>query len=332
MRPLHAAAPRPESLGLHDRRVTMPSGASRPRTTRSCAHLRRPRGRRARERVPLGSRRPAPAFLPVSTADRDRTGTARPRSRRRHPAGDAGRPPYRPGHRGRDSGRVPARRGRPRRETPRALPGRARRRGVLLVRPHLRQRLPRTVAAAPAVHGGQPRPLDAPHRHRPHPRGPAVRRARAACRPQPHRAAHGGRLRSRPGPAGLAVRRRPRAAPNAAPGSASCRPIRTVGGHSPAAASPWPPSCPRPWWGSCGTCPTGPGARTSPNVLWTKGTSTSTTPKGRTRPTAPKHPARTPTGTRARPPRSAPRSAGPASGTAAGSSPGSAPPTRRPGS
>ena len=51
---------------------------------------------------------------------RRRPGTARPRRRRHHPAGDARRPAHRPGHRRQHGGRLPAHRGRGRRGPPRA--------------------------------------------------------------------------------------------------------------------------------------------------------------------------------------------------------------------
>lgn len=137
-----------------------------------------------------------------------RAGTAGPRRGRSHPAGDARRSAAGPGHRRRDRRHVPAGRGHGRRTAPRAVPRPAHRRGLLLVQPHLRQRLPRPVAAAAPVHGGQPRPLDAPHRPEPHPLGAPVRGPRPARRPEPHGPADRGGLRGRARPDGLAVRGR----------------------------------------------------------------------------------------------------------------------------
>ncbi|OMI36156.1 integral membrane protein [Streptomyces sparsogenes DSM 40356] len=146
-----------------------------------------------------GGRRPAPA----------RPGAAGPRRRRNHPAGDAHRPTDRAGHRRRDRRGLPARRRRRRRGAPAGLPRDPDPRGLLLVQPHLRQRRPRPVAAPAALHGRQPRPLDAARRrparaHRTHlrPRG-------AADRPQPHRPADRRGLRGGARPGRLAVRRRP---------------------------------------------------------------------------------------------------------------------------
>lgn len=135
--------------------------------------------------------------------------TPRPRSRRRRPRRAARRPAHRPRHRRLHRRRLPPHRGRRRRSTPRALRRAARPRGLLLVPAHLRQRRPRAVAAAPALHGGQPRPLG-PARHtlrRPRPaRGTHVRGPRTDPRAQPDRAADRGRLRGRARPVRLAVR------------------------------------------------------------------------------------------------------------------------------
>ena len=195
---------------------------------------------------------------------------------------------------------------------PERLPGRARPRGVLLVQPHLRQRRPRPVAAAAALHGGQPRPLDAPRPPRAGSRtSPAVRRAGAARRAQPHRAAGRRRLRGRPGPDGLAVRGHAPRAPGSTPGSASCprRARRRLVERSPAAASRSPPWCPPRSPACCGASRTAPGARTSPSRP----------------PAATSRPSRdTRTDDRT------PALAGPASGTAGGWSPGCAPRTPPP--
>ncbi len=126
------------------------------------------------------------------------------------PPGHARRPQDRADHRRPDRRRVPAHRGRRRRGAPRAVrrtPGPG---GVLLVQPHLRRRHPRVMAAAPALHGRQPRALDAPARPGRTPARPALRGPRPARRPRPHRPAHRRRLRGRARPDGLAVRRRPR--------------------------------------------------------------------------------------------------------------------------
>ncbi len=63
------------------------------------------------------------------------------------------------------------------------------------------------MAVAAAVHGGQPRPLDAPRRPGPHPHGPAVRTDGAARRAVPDGAAGRGRLRNGRRPDRMAVRR-----------------------------------------------------------------------------------------------------------------------------
>ena len=124
---------------------------------------------------------------------------------------------------------------------PRGLPRPARSRGVRLVQPHLRQRRPRPVAAAAAVHGRQPRPLDAPHRRRGREADRArLRPAGAAGRADPDRAAGRRRLRGRP---------RPRAWQCA--GTRACaEPHSWLGFLSPAADGGWwsqpgPPPRPR---------------------------------------------------------------------------------------
>lgn len=78
------------------------------------------------------------------------------------------------------------------------------------MQPHLRQRHPGPVAVAAALHGRQPRALDASRHPRPHPDGPPVRPARPAGRAHPHRAAGRRGLRGRPRPDRLAVRGHPR--------------------------------------------------------------------------------------------------------------------------
>lgn len=137
-------------------------------------------------------------------------GAPGPRSRRHHPPGDAERSAHGTDHRRRHRRRLPPRRRRRRRGTARRAPRRPGARGLRLVQPHLRQRLARPVAAPPAVHGGQPRPLDAPHqRGPPAPDRTPVRPPGTARRAQPHRAAGRGRLRGRPRPHRLAVRGHP---------------------------------------------------------------------------------------------------------------------------
>lgn len=78
------------------------------------------------------------------------------------------------------------------------------------MQPHLGQRHPRPVAAAPSVHGGQPRPLDAAQRTRPDADRPPLRAAGAARGADPDGAAGRRGLRGRARPGGLAVRGDPR--------------------------------------------------------------------------------------------------------------------------
>ncbi len=138
--------------------------------------------------------------------------TPGPRSRRSLPRRAARRPAHRARHRRLHRGRVPPHRRRRRRSPPRAVRGPARPRGLLLVPAHLRQRRPRPVAAAPALHGGQPRPLGPagrPHRTRRRSRtarGAHVRGPRTRPRAQPDRPADRRRLRGRARPRRLAVR------------------------------------------------------------------------------------------------------------------------------
>ncbi|MGX1246524.1 hypothetical protein RKD46_007628 [Streptomyces pseudovenezuelae] len=137
---------------------------------------------------------------------RNRPGTPGPRSGRHHAGEDARRSAHGADHRRRHRGRLPARRRRRRREETTRRPHRTGARGVRLVQPHLRQRHPRPVAAVAAVHGGQPRPLDASHGTRPQTDRASPRPAGTARRPDPDRPAGRRRLRGRPGPRGLAVR------------------------------------------------------------------------------------------------------------------------------
>lgn len=143
-------------------------------------------------------------------AARGRPGTPGPRSGRHHTREDAGRPAHRADRGRRHGGRLPARRGRRRGVPARGAPLRPGPRGLRLVQPHLRQRHPRPVAVAAALHGGQPRPLDAPRRARPKTDGAPVRTAGTTRRTEPDGAAHRRRLRGRPGPGRLAVRGHPR--------------------------------------------------------------------------------------------------------------------------
>ena len=202
-------------------------GTHRTVATRHVVGERRsPRGASLRRR-PAGMR---PA--------RPRAGTAGPRGRRHHPAGDAGRPARRPDLRRRPR---PASTGAPRTSTPRteaaSAPGRAGPGGVLLVRPHLGQRLPRAVAAAAArswsstwrTGCARRAPAAAPAAG-----SGALRRPGAAARAQPHRAAHRRRLRggARPGWPGSA-RASAGCAARHSPGSASSPRTRAAGGAQP---------------------------------------------------------------------------------------------------
>ncbi len=158
----------------------------------------------ARTGTDLGGR----AHRPRTTArsGRHRPRTPGPRSRRHHTRGDAGRPAHGADQRRRGRGRPPSPRRRRRGAAPRRLPGQTGPRGLRVVQPHLRQRHPCPVAVTAALHGRQPRALDAPRRPRPPRRGPAVRSARPADRAHPDRAAGRRRLRGRPRPGRLAVR------------------------------------------------------------------------------------------------------------------------------
>lgn len=181
------------------------SRRSRPASGGRCA--RPPPARHLPTGPPAGHPARHPAPHPARHPPRPRT--PGPRSRRRRPRRAARRPAHRPGHRRLHRRRLPPHRGRRRRGPPRAVRRATRPRGLLLVPAHLRQRRPRPVAAAPALHGGQPRPLGPAGHARRRPR--AARRAhvrgpRTDPRPQPDRAADRRRLRGRARPPRLAVR------------------------------------------------------------------------------------------------------------------------------
>ncbi len=103
---------------------------------------------------------------------RPRPGTAGPRRRRRHARRRCSTirgPSASPATTRPPSSGAPTT-PRPRTRPERLPDGAPVREAYCLVQPHLRQRHARPVAAAAAVHGGQPRPLDAPHRRGSRPR------------------------------------------------------------------------------------------------------------------------------------------------------------------